>query len=91
MLIDEFENGFHYSVLPDVWRVIDNASKIFKTQIFASTHSREAIMAAHTHFYKQERYDFRFFRLQETNGKIKVVSYEKEILQAAFESDIEVR
>ena len=47
VLVDEIENGIHHSVLPDVWRAIDEAAKQFHTQIFATTHSFECVMAAH--------------------------------------------
>ena len=47
VLIDEVENGIHHSVLPDVWRAIDEAAKQFHTQVFATTHSFECIEAAH--------------------------------------------
>lgn len=37
ILIDELENGFHHSVLPQAWPVIAEAAKEFKVQIFLRT------------------------------------------------------
>ena len=36
VLVDEIENGIHHSILPDVWPVVDEAAKQFRTQIFAT-------------------------------------------------------
>ena len=47
VLVDKVENGIHHSVLPDVWRAIDEVAKQFRTQIFATTHSFECIEVAH--------------------------------------------
>lgn len=70
VLIDEIENGLHYSVLSKVWEAIGKAARDFKTQVFATTHSLECIIAAHEAFSKSEEYDFRLHRLDWINGKI---------------------
>ena len=45
LLIDEFENGLHYSVQPDVWRMIFKMSERLNIQVFATTHSRDTVHA----------------------------------------------
>ena len=45
VLIDEIENGLHYSVLADVWRIVVRTAKDYKVQIFATTHSRDCYEA----------------------------------------------
>ena len=45
LLIDEFENGLHYSVQPDVWRMIFNMSERLNIQVFATTHGRDTVEA----------------------------------------------
>ncbi len=91
VLIDEIENGLHYSVLKDVWKAIGKAAREFNTQVFATTHSWECIIAAHRAFSETE-YDFRYHRLDRTKeGTIRVVTYDEESLEAAKESDFEVR
>lgn len=41
LLIDEIENGFHWSVQKDMWRMILTAAKDDGTQFFFTTHSKE--------------------------------------------------
>ena len=45
LLIDEFENGLHHTVQLDVWRGIFRLSKLLNVQIFATSHSWDAIEA----------------------------------------------
>ncbi len=45
LLIDEFENGLHYSVQVDVWRVIFKLANRLDIQVVATSHSWDAIEA----------------------------------------------
>jgi len=91
VLVDEIENGLHHSILPKVWRAIGEVARQFNTQVFATTHSLECIVAAHRAFSKSERYDFRLHRLERVNETIRAVTYDQETLEAAIETGLEVR
>lgn len=91
VMVDEIENGFHYSVLPKVWNAIDKASMQFNCQIFLSTHSLECIAAAQKNFVESKSYDFSFHRLERGPKDVKAVGYDKGSLTAALESQFEVR
>jgi len=92
ILIDEVENGFHHSVLVDVWRAINTASKQSNTQIFATTHSYECIHAAQEAFARdREAEDLRLIRLDRIDGNIQAVNYKTDVLEAAIEMGVEVR
>ena len=91
VLVDEIENGLHHTVLPKVWRAIREVARQFDTQIFATTHSLECIMAAHKAFSEGEQYDFRLHRLERINGDIRSVTYDQKTLEAAIETGLEVR
>ncbi len=45
LLIDEFENGLHYSVLHKVWKLIFRLAKDLNVQVFATTHSHDCVTA----------------------------------------------
>jgi predicted ATPase len=91
LLVDEIENGFHHSILPKVWRVIAETARQFDTQVFATTHSLECIVAAHSAFAESERYDFRLHRLEQRKETIHAITYDQETLAAAIETGLEVR
>lgn len=43
LLIDEFENGLHYSVQYELWKIIFRLSEQLNVQVFATTHSIDAL------------------------------------------------
>jgi AAA15 family ATPase/GTPase len=90
-LIDEIENGFHYSVLHKVWQVVKKASEIFDTQVIATTHSFECISAAQKAFRKDERHYFSLHRLERTGENVSSVNFNQKSLSVALDSNLEVR
>jgi hypothetical protein len=91
ILIDEIENGFHYSVLKDVWKAISEMAREFNVQIFATTHSYECIQNAHLAFKESDVYDFRVIRLDKTDDQVKPVVMNQEDLDTALELGFEIR
>lgn len=45
VLVDEFENGLHYSVQELVWKLIFNTAARLNVQVFATTHSLDCVTA----------------------------------------------
>lgn len=45
LLVDEIENGLHYTILPDVWRIVFQLASELNVQVFATTHSWDCIKA----------------------------------------------
>jgi len=45
LLVDEIENGLHYTILPEVWRIVFQLATQLNVQIFATTHSWDCITA----------------------------------------------
>ncbi len=93
VLIDEIENGFHYSFYDKLWETIAKAAKETNTQIFATTHSYECLQS--TEFLAQEKNNklqpFRYIRLGRENGEIVPHSFSSEAFKFAIESDMEIR
>jgi hypothetical protein len=91
VLIDEIENGLHYSVLKNVWQAIGLAARSANVQVFATTHSYECITAAHEAFTANGPYDFRLYRLDRINDSIQIAAYDQDVLSYAAEMNHEVR
>jgi len=94
ILIDEIENGLHYSVMTNVWKAIASAAKEYNTQVFATTHSWECVLSAHEAFEPSETYDsdFRLYRLDRLkDDEIKAVAYDRRSLDTAIKAGLEVR
>jgi hypothetical protein len=43
LLIDEIENGLHWSTMPKVWRFLVETAQKLDVQVFATTHSRDCL------------------------------------------------
>jgi hypothetical protein len=91
VLIDEIENGLHYSVMVDIWRNLALLARQYNVQLFATTHSAECVRSAHKAFTDIDRSDFKFHRLEDIKGTIQVVSYDWETLGAALDTHLEFR
>ena len=91
LLIDEIENGLHYSVLPVVWQGIFLAAKEFDVQIFATTHSWECIEEADKAAREQENYELELIRLDRVKEDVKATIMDKNILATAKELGWEMR
>jgi predicted ATPase len=91
VFVDEVENGLHHSILPKLWRAIGEVARNFNTQVFATTHNLECIVAAHKAFVESKQYDFRLHRLERTKETIRALTYNQETLEAAIETGLEVR
>lgn len=90
LLIDEFENGLHWSVQPKVWDIVFQLSEKLNVQVFATTHSRDCIEGFDNAWKKYPALGA-FFRLDSKNGFIKATEYTSETLTDSIDMDVEVR
>ena len=90
VLVDEIENGIHYSVMEKVWKAIGDFARHYDVQVFATTHSYECIGAAYRAFESDEEDELRLFRIQRNrDGEYKAVKYDRERLKNVFEFQME--
>jgi AAA15 family ATPase/GTPase len=90
MLIDEVENGLHYSVLRHVWPLLMSFSRKFNVQVFVSTHSRECLRSLLPTLQENED---EFSLLQPRRGEAghEVRQNEGPVLTSALLEDFEIR
>jgi predicted ATPase len=92
LLIDEIENGLHYSVQADVWRAILRAAESLNVQVFATTHSWDCIRAFAAATSDSGRGDEMLYRLDwRIAGRVRAVRYTAAEIVIAAEQQIEVR
>lgn len=90
LLIDEFENGMHYTVQLATWRAIFRLAKSLDVQVFATSHSWDAIEA----FQKaaaESPEDGVLVRLSRRDDKIIPTLFREDELAVATRDHIEVR
>ncbi len=91
LMIDEIENGLHYSVLLDVWRLIFNTARELNVQVFATTHSLDCIKAFQRAAEEDKKDEGMLIRLARKGDKIKAVLFDEREMETVVENNIEVR
>lgn len=95
LLIDEFENGLHYSIQEKVWKLIFDLSEQLHIQVFATTHSWDCIesFAKVANERKEEGVLFRLERsaIEDEKGKIVAIEYDEDELLTMTKANFEVR
>ena len=90
LLIDEFENGLHWSIQPKVWDLVFQLSERLNVQVFATTHSRDCIKGFDSTWNNYPELGA-FFRLDVKDDLIRATEYTSETLTDAIDMDVEVR
>jgi AAA15 family ATPase/GTPase len=91
-LIDEVENGIHYSSLPTLFQGIQDIAAKHDVQTLMTTHSWDCIRAAYKTFADAGKLeDFQLIRLERDNENIRAVMINDEMLDTVMEAGYEVR
>ena len=93
LLIDEIDNGLHYSVQEELWKVIFELSKKLNIQVFATTHSNDCINSFTEVLQESNNASIgSYYRIQKRkSGRIELVEYNAEELSSVSEHNIEIR
>ena len=96
LLIDEFENGLHYSVQEKVWHLLFELSSKLDIQIFATTHSWDCIESFAKVAKKNNDIEGILFRVGQSvrtsdAGRVISTVFDGEQLYTITQSDVEVR
>lgn len=96
LLIDEFENGLHYSVQEKVWRLLFVMADKLDIQVFSTTHSWDCIESFAKVAIEKQDVDGLLFRVGQSvrnsdKGRVIATVFEKEQLFSITQSDVEVR
>ena len=91
LLIDEIENGLHYSAQTSLWRVIFQLAHKLNVQVFVTTHSWDCIAAFQQAAQEDEKEEGMLIRLELKKGEINAVLFDEQKLAIATREQIEVR
>lgn len=91
LLIDEVDTGLHYSVLPDVWKLIFEVAHRLNVQVFATTHSWDCIQAFQQASDENKEEEGMLIRLEQRDGDVYPVMFNEQKLNIAARELIKVR
>jgi ABC-type dipeptide/oligopeptide/nickel transport system ATPase component len=90
LLVDEVENGIHYTAQVDLWHLIFKTAARLNVQVFATTHSYDCIKAFEEAARESEEEGV-LVRLARNGDRTLVGEFDERELEIAVEGDIEVR
>lgn len=95
LLVDEIDNGLHYSTMKTLWKAIIIACKKFNVQVFATTHNIETLRYL-KELISEEIQDFssnvRHYTLKKlASGEVKSYKYDFDKFEYALNQGIEIR
>ena len=94
LLIDEIDNGLHYSAYKKLWEAIFALATTTNKQVFVTTHSKETLYRLNEMLEEHPEYqpDLRLYTLAKTLNKgHQAYKYTYEGLSGACENDVEIR
>lgn len=90
IIVDEIENGFYFSTMSSIWRVLRQFCKSNDVQLFASTHSAECLSALQS-AVKESSGDFSLLRTSREPDGCTMKHFKGDEFLAALEEHFEVR
>ena len=91
LLIDEIENGIHYSVQESLWRFILDVSRRLNVQVFATSHSWDCLKAFQKATLACQSEEGILTRLEVADGSIRASQFDEPELAIATRENIEIR
>ena len=90
LLVDEFDNGMHYTVQLQAWRLVFNLARELDVQVLATTHSVDCV-AGFRQIAAEAEMDGLMVRIDRLGSEMRAVEYTEEDLLVAMSQHIEVR
>ena len=91
LLIDEIENGIHYSVLVALWKFIAKVARRLDVQVFATSHSLDCIKAFHEVTHEDKAIEGVLNRIESRKGVLRSVLFDEDKLDRFLDEGIELR
>ncbi len=91
LLVDEIDTGLHYSVMADMWRLVERTAARLNVQVFATTHSRDCYESLATIARESVTEDSQVTIQRIERDKCETVAFNERDIVIAAERGLEVR
>ena len=91
LLIDEFENGLHYTAQYQLWEMIFTLALKLNVQVFVSTHSSDCIKSFENVLNNGFSNDGKVLRLEKKKGSIMIQEFDSKEMEIVAQNDVEIR
>lgn len=95
VIVDEIDNGLHYSAMKPMWTAVLTAAKSADVQLFITTHNIDSLKALtsvlkENEAFREDVLTANFVRYPET-GLCKVLPYDYAMLESCIDGEVEIR
>ena len=92
LLIDEFENGLHYTIQEPLWKMIFQIAEQLNVQVFATTHSEDCLWGF-SEVLKENGHSGqgKVLRLAEVKSDIVCTSFDSHDIEEVLQKEMEIR
>jgi hypothetical protein len=91
LLIDEIENGLHYSTHEEVWTAIFGLAAAFDVQVFATTHSWDAVLGFQHAATRSDEAGILYRLERGAGGDVTPIAFTEEEVAIAARHEVEIR
>ena len=91
LIVDEAENGIHYTVQQRFWTMILRAAQQYNIQVLATTHSQDCVAGFARAAEAVKEAEGILLRVEREDSEVRVIEYQEEDLEIAADQGIEVR
>lgn len=96
LLVDEIDNGLHFSAMEKFWQVLLNTSQLFNVQLFATTHNIDSIKGLNkilqNNEYNKYQKDVSAYKLlRRDNDTMSALYYDYQSFSELINSETEIR
>ncbi len=91
LLVDEIENGIHWTAFPDLWKFILKVAKRLNVQVFATTQSNDCLKAFHNATRDDRNMDGVVSRIEKAGGEFVAESFDENRMSVIIREGIEIR
>ncbi len=91
LLVDEIENGIHWTALPDLWKFILKVARRLHVQVFATTHANDCLKSFHHGTGATEDMTGVAARIEKKEGEFVAEIFDENRLAVIVKEGIEIR
>lgn len=96
LLIDEIDNGFHHSVMANLWEAVFMSAAANNTQVFVTTHNIESVKEMITMLRNEKNESYRsmlsaYKLIKDSTDKVENVRFQYEQIDYSIKQEMEIR
>jgi len=91
LLIDEVENGIHYTVHAEFWKFVFRLASLHGIQVFATSHSWDCVQGFQIAATEASECEGMLIRIEKKDTSTNAVTFTEKELQIVSRDEIEVR